>query len=188
MGNPWQDAPDLWADEQAYCQWLRSQGRRIWSRHPIKIRYIKAHKVPVNAVREEDRPTKLNPRTKELCKCEMCGCYTIGSNTEVDHISMAGSFTNVAEWHDWLDRLLLIGFDDIRLLCKPCHKKVNLSQRFHCSIEEAEIRQKLAAFKKLRIYDMKLTLTKLHIPYRDWAKKHECEEAYEQWVRSHTAV
>jgi hypothetical protein len=181
MGSPWLDAPDLWADEKAYCQWLRSMGRKIWARHPIKHRYIKMKKVPLSQVREEDRPPKLNSRTKELCRCEMCREYKTPSQIEVDHIEQAGSFSSVEEWHTWMDRLLLIGFDGMRILCKDCHKKVNLSQRFHCDIAEATIRQELAAFKKLRVGEMKEKLADM-----EWSvptTKKECEQAYERFLR-----
>lgn len=186
MSKPWEDAPDIWKDEKAYCQWLRSMGRKIWARHPIKHRYIKMHKVALSQVPEEDRPPKLNSRTKELCKCEMCGNYKTPSQIEVDHIHEAGSFGNVAEWHEWMDRLLLVGFDDMRVLCKDCHKKVNLSQRFHCDIQEAEIRQQLAAFKKLRIGKMREELADIggSVP----TTKKECEEVYERYIRCGVAA
>lgn len=188
MGGPWLDAPDLWKDEKAYCQWLRSMSRKIWARHPIKHRYIKMHKVPLSRVAEEDRPPKLNSRTKELCRCEMCGNYKTPSQIEVDHIHQAGSFSSVVEWHVWMDRLLLVGFDDIRILCKECHKKVNLSQRFGCDLEEAEIRQQLAAFKKLRVQQMRCELDKHGlIKLNEDPTKKECEEVYERFVRSRAA-
>ena len=181
MSLPWEDVPDLWPDEKAYCQWLRSMGRKMWARHPIKHRFIKMHKVPVEAVPVEERPPKLNPRTKELCMCEMCGKYKMPSHIEVDHIDQAGSFGSVEEWHEWMDRLLLVGFNGMRILCKDCHKKVNLSQRFHCDIAEATIRQQLAAFKKLHVKEMRETLAEIggSVPLT----KKECEEVYERYIR-----
>lgn len=192
MSLPWEDAPDLWPDEKAYCQWLRSMGRKTWARHPIKHRYIKMKKVPLDQVPVELRPPKLNVRTKELCQCEMCGDYKMPSHIEVDHIHQAGSFSTVEEWHDWMDRLLLVGFEDMRILCKDCHKKVNLSQRFNCDIKEAEIRQQLAAFKKLRVGAMKDQLDKLGPLATDKAlsmlNKKECEEVYERYIRGDSAA
>lgn len=187
MGTPWESAPDLWPTEKAYCQWLRSQTRRVWARHPIKHRVVKASKVPVANIREEDRPAKLNPRTKELCRCAMCSNFVPPSQVEVDHKEMAGSFNTIQEWHEWSERLLIVGDDDLRVLCKSCHKKVNLSQRFHCDIAEAEIRQKLAAFKKLRIAGMRRQLVGLSLIVGNETKK-QCEEVYEQWLRNTTSA
>lgn len=188
-GKPWLDAPDLWPTEKAYCQWLRSMGRKIWARHPIKHRFIKMHKVPVDQVPEELRPAKLNPRTKELCQCAMCGAYKMPSHIEVDHIQQAGSFGSVKEWHEWMDRLLLVGFDGMRVLCKDCHKKVNLSQRFQCDIAEAEIRQKLAAFRKLRWGEMLHELHALKLISQNYGPpKKDCEEVYERYLRGNQSV
>ncbi|AUR85203.1 hypothetical protein NVP1070O_39 [Vibrio phage 1.070.O._10N.261.45.B2] len=157
MTKPWEDAPDLWKDEKAYCQWLRSQSRRIWARHPIKNRYKAASTVP----KEELLPLKrvkfeaAYPRAKKACDCEMCGEFFPASQIEVDHIDEAGSFTTVEEWKVWLDRLLLLGFDGIRLLCKDCHLKVTLSQRFKCDIRDVWVYQRIAEFNKLKAAPMR---------------------------------
>lgn len=184
MGKPWEAAPDLWPTEKAYCQWLRSRARKVWACHPIKHRLVAANRVPVEDVPVDLRPAKLNSRTKSLCQCSMCDTYTTPSNIEVDHKEMAGSFSSVAEWHEWLDRLLLVGQDDLRILCKPCHKKVNLSQRFGCDIKEAELRQKLAAFKKLRVQQMRAVLEEVDaISAAVGFSKKQCEGVYVQWLR-----
>lgn len=152
MTKPWEDVPDLWADEKAYCNWLRSQSRRIWSRHPIKNRYKADRTVLISEIptlKEYAAFTKKHPRAKKACKCEICGVYSPASKTEVDHIDEAGSFSTVAEWKDWLDRLLLLGFSGIRLLDKDCHLKVTLSQRFKCKFEDVWVYQEIAAFNKM---------------------------------------
>jgi len=159
MGKPWEDAPDVWKDEKAFCQWLRSQSRRMWSRHPIKNNYVKARMVPVDKVPGSKLPPKLSPRTKSLCQCEMCGAYFPRNQVEVDHIVQAGSFLSVDDWQGFLQRLMVVGNDGIRILCKDtCHAAVTLSQRYHCSIEEAQARSKAAQFKKLSATDQKTML------------------------------
>lgn len=159
MAKPWEDAPELWKDEAAYCQWLRSQARRIWARHPIKNKYKAARTQPAEGMlgfKEQ------YPRAKKACQCEMCGNWFPASKIEVDHIQQAGSFKSVQEWYFWLDRLLNIGFEDIRLLCKvTCHPLVTLSQRFGCSIEEAMKRQQLADFRKLKAASQRTVLLNL---------------------------
>lgn len=156
MSKPWEDVPDLWKDEKAYCAWLRSQSRRIWARHPIKNRYKaeRTHVINILPYEVELRFKELFPRAKKACACELCQDYFPASKIEVDHITPAGSFTNVEEWKDWLDRLLLLGFSGIRLLCIPCHLKVTLAERFHCSLENVWVYQNIAAFNKLKAKDM----------------------------------
>ena len=148
MTNPWEDFPELWKDEVAYCQWLRSQSRRIWSRHPIKISLLKAGAIPVTP-ELRDR-LGLSKAAKKVYRCDICGCYHIAKNIEVDHIEGAGSFKTVDEWHIWLDRLLRVGMKDLRILCKPCHAIVTFSQKAHCTFEEAVILKQIVEFKKLK--------------------------------------
>lgn len=185
MGKPWEDAPDVWKNETAWCQWLRSQSRRVWSRHPIKNNYVKARLHPVGSVLPALCGEKINPRTKMLCQCEMCQLYYPRNKIEVDHIVQAGSFKSQAEYAGWVERLLVVGYDDIRLLCKGCHKKVTLSQRFGCSLEEALVRQKLADFKKLKVAAAKDVVRGLglNVPF----SKGDCLEVYEQYLRSESA-
>lgn len=189
MAKPWEDAPDVWKNETAWCQWLRSQSRRVWSRHPIKNNYVKARMVPVHEVCASRLGERINPRTKMLCKCEMCEEYYPRNKIEVDHIVQAGSFKSQAEYAGWVERLLVVGYEDIRILCKGCHKKVTLSQRFNCSIEEASIRQDMANFKKLRVRDMWALLHSLKItPHPELGPpKKKCEELYERYLRSKSA-
>jgi hypothetical protein len=171
MGKPWDDAPDVWKDEKAFCQWLRSQSRRMWSRHPIKNNYVRERVVPIDKVPVGELPDKLSKQTKALCKCEMCGLYFPRSKMEVDHIVQAGSFLSVDDWQGFLQRLMVVGFSDIRLLCKDnCHAKVTLSQRYHCSIEEAEVRQKVVVFKKMAVVRQREWLTLLDLPVGTTAK------------------
>lgn len=165
MAKPWEDAKDVWKDEKAFCQWLRSQSRRMWSRHPIKNNYVKARLVPVAKVPADMLPPKLTARTKYLCQCEMCGLYFPRNQMEVDHIEQAGSFLSVEDWQGFLQRLMVVGYDDIRLLCKDkCHTKVTLSQRYHCSLEEAEARQKVVVFKKMTAARQREWLELLALP------------------------
>lgn len=185
MGKPWEDAPDVWKNETAWCQWLRSQSRRVWSRHPIKNNYVKARMLPVDAVPADQWGEKFSLRTKMLCQCEMCAAYYPRNKMEVDHIEQAGSFKTMADYAGFIERLLVVGYDDIRLLCKGCHKKVTLGQRFGCSIEEAEIRQKLADFKKLKVAELRYQLMQLGVIYPSYTpNKKECVELYEQYLRS----
>lgn len=164
MGKPWEDVPEVWKDERAFCQWLRSQSRRMWTRHPVKNNYVKARMVPVAAVPSAQLAETPHSRTKSLCKCEMCGLYFPRNKIEVDHIVQAGSFLSVGDWQGFLQRLMVVGYSDIRILCKAtCHANVTMSQRFHCSLEEAKARSDAAQFKKLSVADQKEKLKLLDI-------------------------
>lgn len=171
MSKPWEDVPEVWKDEKAFCQWLRSQSRRMWTRHPVKNNYVRARMVAISDVPPEQLAAVPHSRTKSLCKCEMCGLYFPRNKIEVDHIVQAGSFLSVGDWQGFLQRLMVVGYDDIRILCKAtCHANVTMSQRFHCSLEEAKARSDAAQFKKLSGADQKAMLLTLNLPVPTTAK------------------
>lgn len=168
MGKPWEDVPHIWKDEKAYLNWMRSQIRRIWSRHPIKTSYIKAREVKVEYALT--RPVlypiahKLSGNTKTVCRCEMCNFYFAKGKMEVDHIAGGEGFSDYAGFLEWQKRMLFLGYEDIQHLCKPCHQLVSTSQRFNCSIADAPKYQKLAEFKKLKAEAQRVKLIKLGLP------------------------
>lgn len=135
--TPWNDVPHLWKDEAAFSQWLRSASRRLWNRHPVKLEYIRQHryKAPVGRI------TKKNPDGMVwVCDCEMCGVQS--RKFEVDHIEQAGTTGNIKEWLIWVERLLVVDFSGIRILCKDCHALVTLSQKLKCPFERAKYIEK----------------------------------------------
>lgn len=149
MGAPWEERPDVWKDEKAYCVWLRGQCRRIWARHPIRVAVIQASRVPVTDTLRET--FGLGARVKTACKCAICKGYFKQADVEVDHKDNAGSFTTVEEWKVWVDRLLLVDSTDLQVLCKECHSIVSYSQRMRCSFEEAKALKTVIAFGKLKV-------------------------------------
>ena len=175
-GTPWNDVPHLWKDEAAFAQWLRSSSRRTWNRHPVKLEYIRKHryKAPVGKI------TSKNPKGMVwVCDCELCGVQT--RKFEVDHIQQAGSTGSIQEWLIWIERLLVVGFDDIRILCKSCHDVVTLSQKLGCSFERAKyIEKPRIEFGKKKAKEQVDTLTKLGIiPSK---KKEERVKQYLEWL------
>lgn len=163
--KPWDSVPDLWKDERSYLNWLRGQIRRIWSRHPIKHRYI-AQRPTVKVLkldgggRELERPVplgvpKLSANTKEVKCCEMCGKWFPKGKMEVDHEVGGVGFSTYEEFLEWQHRMLFVSFDDIKHICKTCHNKVTLSQKFNCSLENVWVYQEIAAFNKLKAGPMR---------------------------------
>ena len=156
---PWNDMPNLWRDEAAFTQWLRSASRRLWNRAPVKLEYIRAHryKAPLGKV------TKKNPEGMVwVCDCEICNQQS--RKFEVDHIEAAGSTKDIKEWLVWIERLLVVDFDDIRILCKQCHEVVTLSQKLNCSFERAKyIEKPRIEFSKKKAKEQLDILRKLSI-------------------------
>ena len=133
---PWEQLPFVWKTEAEYFQWLRGQMRKAWSRHPIKIEFMKANRVKAPIGKQID---KLTGKPKEIWAqtCVQCEQQHPQSNTEVDHIVRAGSFRNWEECEAWLMALMQINFAELQILCKPCHKIKSYAETHGLSFDDA---------------------------------------------------
>lgn len=114
--KPWSDIPHVFKDEKSFCQWLRSQSRNAWKDHPIRNELIK--------LKRERKPigkkTKSNPEGFVWANiCEICNEAT--REPETDHKNQCGATGSIEEWKIWQEKLLIVGFDDLQILCKKCH-------------------------------------------------------------------
>lgn len=146
--KPWEDVPNIWKDEKAYLNWLRSSTRRIWSRHPIKIAYKQR--------RRYKAPVGVNGREVWVSDCEMCGKQS--RKTEIDHNTAGGSFNDWESYTEWAKRILWVGFDNITELCVECHEVKTLSERRGITLEEAKVEKEVIAFRKLNANKQKTKL------------------------------
>ena len=162
MGKPWEDVPDIWEDEQAYCNWLRSQVRRMWTRHPIKTTYVKNRRIPKSEVAKAIT-SQFSANTKFFCACEMCGKMSPQSHMEVDHKLGGKGFKNYKEFLVWQKTMLFLGYEDIQHLCTPCHSDVSLSQKLGCTLEDVPFHRDRIAFGKLKAAPQKAKLAKLKL-------------------------
>lgn len=140
MKEPWSNCPHIWKDEKAYLNWLRSNIRRIWSRHPVKIAYKQQ--------RRYKAPIGLKGKDVWCSDCEMCGKQS--RNCEVDHLEGGYGFKDWHSFTEWARMILWVTFDDIRELCEDCHSVVSLSQRMGISFEEALYQKQAIAICKAK--------------------------------------
>jgi len=178
MKEPWEELPDVWKDAKAYFIWLRGQMRRAWSRHPIKIEYMKSQRVRAPL----GKKTKRNP-TGEVwaAKCEICNGLFRQTETEVDHIEEAGGFKDWNEFNNWLYKLLHINFDSIRIVCKPCHRILTHAARMGITFEEAAIEKEAIAFSKMSVKDQNKKLKELKLEIGSNAKLKK--EIYKEYLK-----
>lgn len=83
------------------------------------------------------------------CKCEICSGIKpmqnsdknkrTKTNFEVDHIIPAGSFNDLEDLVGFFERLLFVTEDDLRILCKDCHRIITYAEKEGLSFEEAAI-------------------------------------------------
>lgn len=138
------DSQGLWKTESDFFVWLRGSLRRIWARHPIKNTYKTSKRYPIT----KDLKANFNSKVKFLINCELCQTPTVASKVEVDHKTDAGSLKSLEDVLQFIYRLLFISWEDIRCLCKDCHKIVTLASRLGLTFEEAKLEKQVIAFSK----------------------------------------
>lgn len=144
MKEPWEQYPHVWASKSKYFTWLRGVLRRGWNKAPQKIEYIRSQRI---------RIPNPNPRGKQDtvwgAKCEHCEQEFPQNNIQVDHIIEAGALSDWDDVGGFVQRLLGVTDDGLRLLCKECHKIITHASRYNVTFEQARIKKILAKYLKL---------------------------------------
>jgi 5-methylcytosine-specific restriction endonuclease McrA len=106
--------------EARYFSFIRSNLRRAWSKYPVKYAAKKAVELPNDG--------RYDKRTKKMYPCSECGEIFKGSEVEVDHILPAGSLKTYQDLPGFVERLFC-EIDNLRVVCKPCHKEITAKER-----------------------------------------------------------
>lgn len=80
-------------------------------------------------------------RTKWLIQCEHCKGYFKKADVEVDHKIGEFQCKSPADFDSYITNRLVVGFDDLQILCKPDHAIKTYAERHGISFEEARIRK-----------------------------------------------
>ena len=96
-----------------YFSFIRSGLRRMWSRYPVRYQVMALAQRPYKG---------LDKRTKWEYTCADCNEWFKTKEVEVDHIVPAGSLKDYSDLAGFCERLFCEA-DNLRVLCKPCHKK-----------------------------------------------------------------
>jgi len=142
--NPW-DNTTAWKNEKDFLNWLRSQTRRVWSRHPVKLSYKQQRRFKA--------PIGINNKEVWACHCEMCNELVRSSDCQIDHITAGGSFNDWESYTEWSKRILWVTFDDLRELCVSCHEIINLQQKSGLSFEDARLEKSVISWLKEHTVD-----------------------------------
>ena len=142
---PWQVDGNPWKSESKFIGYLRGVLRKGWSRYPIKLQYIKANR---------KRITNPNPNAPERFKevwggtCEICQHDHVQKDMEIDHKGDQGTFTTMSDIEGFARHLFYVTLDDLRWICKKCHKIVSHSQRSGSSFDEASFQKDVIEIMK----------------------------------------
>lgn len=134
----WDGSP--WKTRSSYFSWIRGGIRRgLWNRSPVKLEFLRKNRrriVNPNK-RSRERYPEVWGATCNICKKE----YTT-SNIEVDHIKGNHSLTTFEDIATFIEAIVTVTQDDLRLLCKGCHSIESYAEKHGISFEEAEVRKK----------------------------------------------
>lgn len=129
--NPWgQNTP--WKNSTAFFTYLRGCFRKCWSNNPIKHNLIKKKR------RQIDNPNpRGNKKTVWGFDCSLCGGEFPMSLCQVDHIVPAGSLQKTEDIQGFVERLLYVTEDDLRLVCKECNSVLAYADKQGVSVADA---------------------------------------------------
>lgn len=100
--------------EARYFSFIRSNLRYAWRKYPIRVKALTLAK---RAYIGE------NKRQKWEYLCAICNKWSILKDIEVDHLNPAGSLKTFSDLPGFVERLFC-ELENVRVLCKPCHRKV----------------------------------------------------------------
>lgn len=118
---------------------VRGAIRSAWMKSDVKLAYLYMNTIP-----DMDDST----RTKWLVKCEMCGELFKLNEVEIDHKWGNHTFTKVEDFENYFNNILMVGFDDLQVLCRDDHAVKTLAESQGISIEEARLEKKVIAICK----------------------------------------
>jgi hypothetical protein len=128
--------PKKLLDVNALKQLVRIAVRKKWMFSNTKLAFLNMRKVP------DLDPTS---RTRFRLQCNICKCMFKETDVEVDHIEGEKEFTDLSKMMEWAKSILDVSFDDLQILCKPCHKIKSHMDASGLSFEEAAIEKQAIA-------------------------------------------
>lgn len=130
---PWGDGTP-WKNSVAFFTYLRGCLRKAWSTNPIKLNVIKKSRYQIpNPNPKGNKPTVWG------FDCVLCDKTFPIKEGNVDHITPAGSLKKTEDIQGFVERLLYVTEDDLRLICKSCNTTLAYADKQGISFEEASL-------------------------------------------------
>lgn len=130
----WRGSP--WKTRSSYFTWIRGGIRRgLWNKSPVKLEFLNT-----NRYRIPNPNPKGVKRFPEVwgAKCSICnGEFTV-ANIEVDHIKGNHSLITFEDISTFIEAIVTITPEDLRLVCKPCHKIESYAEKQGISFKESQ--------------------------------------------------
>tara|TARA_R110002126_G_scaffold166395_3_gene314095 strand:- start:1132 stop:1716 length:585 start_codon:yes stop_codon:yes gene_type:complete len=155
MINPWEVKDTPWKNESQYWNWVRSVLRKGWSRHPVKVQFVKDNRKRVPNPNPNGRGDSWG-MTCNICKGDFILPVAKAlrdklekhsgeklSTIEINHKKEAGSLTCKEDLGRFASNLLFINYEDLEPLCQTCHAIVSYSQKHNITFEEARLAKRV---------------------------------------------
>lgn len=107
----------------------------------VKLAYLYSKTIP-----DMDDST----RTKWLVKCEICGKLFKLTDVQIDHKLGNHTFTKVSDFENYFNNILMVGFDDLQILCEDDHLSKTLSEKLGISFQEAVLEREVIKLCKMK--------------------------------------
>lgn len=153
---PWVCFPHIWKNKTSFMTYLRGCLRRAWNKNPVKHEHIKKKRYKIPNPNPKGRAKEVWGFTCEMCKNE----YPINA-CQVDHIHPAGKLNDLEDIQGFVERLLVVTDNDLRLVCKDCNSALAMADRYGITYEQAVQRKAEIAFKKKSLTEMNKVLDDL---------------------------
>lgn len=135
-----------WKTQSAWFSYLRGCLRKAWSNHPEKLNLLKKKRYQIpNPNPKGKKPTVWGAR------CEMCYNELPLNMIQVDHINAAGSLQKTEDIQGFVERLLYVTEDDLRLVCVDCNSALAYADKYGISYEEACLVKVIVSLEKKKM-------------------------------------
>ena len=127
--------PQFWKTPSSFMSFIRGGIRQgCWNKHKVKLLKIKNNREQIpNPNLRGKKPTVWGGR------CEICEKLFTEKELQVDHIreevSSLKSFDDVSKF---VEDMLLVTEDDLRIVCKTCHGVVSHQQKLGLTFEQSK--------------------------------------------------
>lgn len=129
--EPWGEGTP-WKNSTAFFTYLRGCLRKAWSRNPIKLNVLKKRRYQI----ANPNPNGKKP-TVWGAKCQMCDGEFPLNKIQVDHIDAAGQLNKTEDIQGFVERLLFVTDEDLRLVCVDCNSALAYADKHDVSYKEA---------------------------------------------------
>ncbi|AGH32068.1 HNH endonuclease [Vibrio phage 11895-B1] len=178
--NPW-GVGTPWKNSVAFFTYLRGCLRLAWKRHPTKLKVIKDRRKQIPNPNPKGSKSTVFGFTCEMCRND----FTI-KECQVDHVIPAGSLQKKEDIQNFVENLLWVTEDDLRLVCKGCNSALAMAEKQGISYKDAILEKDAITWEKLNkgVKKQRDILEALGVENAQYLKGKDIRKAYVEYLKS----